>query len=79
MNCARCHTDWPRDRMFTRGGKKYCSLCWRVMIYPRKVGETGIRILDQPNESILQQELREDPNPHPWRYQSKEPSASQKV
>ena len=74
MNCARCHTDWPRDRMFTRGEEKYCGLCWRVLIYPWKVGE--IVATDHlkfptrpPTVSSVTRGLQKDPTPHPWRYQ----------
>ncbi len=67
LACNRCHTDWPRDRMFAQGGEKFCGLCWRVMIYPQKVGEV-IEVLDKP-ESLVAQALREDPAPHPFRYQ----------
>ena len=69
--CDRCYTDWPRDRMFSRRDKKYCGLCWRVMIYPWKVGEViedavKLSMLEGLDRTQLVRDLREDPTPHPW-------------
>jgi len=69
--CDRCHSDWPQDRMFSQKGKKYCGLCWRVLIYPRKVGEVveeAIKLsrLERQDKSQLTRDLLEDPTPHPW-------------
>ena len=68
MTCSRCHTDWPRDRMFTRGEEKFCGLCWRVLIYPWEVGQHA-KIRERITETLVERELREDPTPHPFRYQ----------